>query len=506
VSEPALERLEARGRRRPGWRPYVVLAIVALVPSLALYGVFVFADERVVDDDGVPPPPTTIVDPPLPDPPLTNGVLSFRRLSSVIARDANADEFASVVAEFVPTINDRSCAAVSVDGEDVGSRNADMPVIPASAQKVLIAEAALELLGPEHRYTTSVVASPAIADGTLDGDLVLVGGGDPVLSSDWYPGSGLEVNPVFNETSLDLLAGAVVDSGLSRITGSVIGDGTRYDDEFYAPGWGPGVAGADAGPYDALMVNDTRVRGEDQRGSDPSRAAAREFARLLTERGVVVDGPAVSGSALSYDEVVDVAEIQSEPLTRIVEEMLTASDNNTAELLVKEIGVSADPDAANTREAGLAAIVALLGQWNVDTSQIVMVDGSGLSPNNRLTCEALLEVLQRGEPDGTVGAALPVAGESGTLRDIFTDHPVSGRLLGKTGTLTNPPFNVDPPGVKALAGYLPVDGGGAVEYVLILNGPTIADQSEYRPVWDDLVDVLDTYPAGPSPADLGVIR
>lgn len=254
------------------------------------------------------------------------------------------------------------------------------------------------------------------------------------------------------------------------------------------------------------MVNDTRVRGEEQRGSDPNRAAAREFARLLSERDVVVDGPAVSGSAASYDEVVGIAEIESVPMNRIVEEMLTASDNNTAELLVKEIGVSAEPDAANTREAGLAAIVDLLGDWNVDTSQIVMVDGSGLSPNNRLTCDALLEVLQRSGPDGTVGAALPVAGESGTLRDIFTDHSVSGRLLGKTGTLTNPPFNVDPPGVKALAGYLPVDGGGAVEYVLILNGPTIADQSEYRPVWNDLVDVLDTYPAGPSPADLGVIR
>jgi len=60
--------------------------------------------------------------------------------------------------------------------------------------------------------------------------------------------------------------------------------------------------------------------------------------------------------------------------------------------------------------------------------------------------------------------------------------------------------------VKALAGYLPVEGGGAVEYVLILNGPTISDQSEYRPVWDDLVDTLDTYPSGPTPAELGPIR
>ena len=80
---------------------------------------------------------------------------------------------------------------------------------------------------------------------------------------------------------------------------------------------------------------------------------------------------------------------------------------------------------------------------------------------------------------------------------------VAGRLRGKTGTLNNPPFNEDPPAVKALAGYLPVDGGGAVEYVMILNGPTISDQSEYRPLWDQLVDVLVTYPSAAGPDQLG---
>ena len=134
---------------------------------------------------------------------------------------------------------------------------------------------------------------------------------------------------------------------------------------------------------------------------------------------------------------------------------------------------------------------------------IVLSDGSGLSLENRLTCSALLEVLQRSGPDDTIGAALPVAGESGTLADVFTEHPVAGRLLGKTGTLNNPPFNADPPAVKALSGYVAVDGGTAVEYVLVLNGPTISDQSEYRPVWTALADVLNTYPAGATPAELG---
>ena len=66
---------------------------------------------------------------------------------------------------------------------------------------------------------------------------------------------------------------------------------------------------------------------------------------------------------------------------------------------------------------------------------------------------------------------------------LNADSEVAGRLLGKTGTLNNPPFDQDPPAVKALAGYLPVEGGGQVEYSLVLNGATISDQSEYRPIW-----------------------
>ena len=113
-------------------------------------------------------------------------------------------------------------------------------------------------------------------------------------------------------------------------------------------------------------------------------------------------------------------------------------------------------------------------------------------------------MLQRSSPDGPIGAGLPIAGQTGTLSDIFVDHPIAGRLLGKTGTLSNPPFNQDPPGVKALAGYVIVDGRWrAIEYVLVLNGPTISDQSEYRPVWNSLADVLAAYPDGPTPAELG---
>ncbi len=497
----------ARGPRRRGRGvgPLVVLGIFAIVPALALYVLFVWSSSKIDDNVAAPPPPTTLVAPPLPEEPLRNSMLTFRRLPALVSRGLNVDQFVADTAPFLATINDRSCATVSVDGNPVGAVNGDLAVIPASTQKIIVAAVALELLGDDHVFTTRVVTDAAPVDGVVRGDLVLLGGGDPLLSSDWYPTSGLERRPVFDPTSLDSLADRVQAAGITQITGAVLGDGSRYDDEFFAPGWGNGVAGLEAGPYDALMVNDARVLGEDQRGDNSNSAAAREFTRLLRDRGIVVDGEPGVGSVSDFAGVpAEVASIDSVPLTAVVAEMLTNSDNNTAELLVKEIGFGASGGAVGTREAGLAAMAEQLAAWGVDTTNVVLADGSGLSLDNRLTCDALVAVLQRSGPADTIGAALPVAAETGTLSDAFIDSAVAGRLLGKTGTLNNPPFNQDPPAVKALAGYLPVDGGGAVEFALVLNGPTISDQSEYRPVWASFADTLDTYPSEASPADVGL--
>lgn len=483
----------------------IVLFLVALIPAVGLFALRDWADGRAQQDEAltIAPPPTNVVDPPLPDPPLPTGLFSYRRLPTVVSRDINLDRFVADTAPFLATLNDRSCFSLSVDGSPVGSYNGSTAVLPASSQKIIVGEVALEVIGPDTRFTTRVVADPIDDTGTIQGDLVIIGGGDPLLSSDWYPTSGLERRPVLSPTSLDTLADRVRDAGITRVTGSVLGDGSRYDDEFFAPGWGVGVAGLEAGPYDALLANDGRVLGEDLRVDEPNAGAAREFTRLLRDRGIVVDGDAVASSGAG-DGLAEVASIDSAPVTDVVAEMLTNSDNNTAELLMKEIGLVESGEG--TREAGAAAIMATLASWNVPTDGVVFGDGSGLGLGNRLTCDALVAVLQRSSPTDDMGAGLPVAGRTGSLSDVFGDHPVAGRLLGKTGTLNNPPFNQDPPAVKALAGYLPVDGGGAVEYALILNGPTISDQSEYRPIWSDLVDLLDTYPAGATPADLGLIR
>lgn len=478
------------------------MGLVALVPAMVLLTVYRWSSDQTGASTAAPPvDPTATVS--TPTPALSTSVMTFRRMPTIVSRAVNSAAFEAEIAPFLATLNDRSCSVISVDGEGVGARNADLAVIPASNQKLLVAAVALEQLGADFAFTTTVEVAAAPVQGLVAGDLYLVGGGDPLLSSDWYADSNLELYAVTSPTSLDSLADGVAAAGVTRVAGGVVGDGSRYDDEFFAPGWGVGVQGLEGGPYDALMANDSRVLGEDLRAADPSAAAAREFIRLLEDRGIVVDGDATSGAsgASPAGAAVEIASVGSAPLSSVVAEMLGNSDNNTAELVVKELGVT---DAGpGTREGGLAVIRQQLVDWGVDVAPIVLSDGSGLSLDNRITCSALASVVQRYDSDSPIGQGLPVAGQTGTLSDAFVDHPVAGRLTGKTGTLNNPPFNIDPPAVKALSGYLPVEGGGEVEYVLILNGPTISDQSEYRSIWNQLADTLDTYPAGPTPAELG---
>ena len=184
--------------------------------------------------------------------------------------------------------------------------------------------------------------------GAIAGDLYLVGGGDPVLSSDWYPTSNMERYPVTSPTRLEALADALGERRRHRRSrGDVVGDASRYDDEYFAPTLGSGVAGLEAGPYDALMANDSRVLFEPLKANDPAHGAAQEFVRMLERtRRHGRRGRRSRGTAPAT--AVELAAIESAPLSDIVGEMLANSDNNTAEMLVKELGF----DDSGTGHAG----------------------------------------------------------------------------------------------------------------------------------------------------------
>lgn len=481
--------------------PMIALVAVVLLPALAFFGLWRFAEGKGGEQGE--PLPTTIpgaAAPPAPAPPLATPLLSFRRIPGLIARDLNDDVFAQEVAGFAATLDATSCLVVQLDGVEVGSHNPDLPVIPASNQKLIVAAAALYVLGPDYTFTTDVRAA-GVSGGVVAGDLYLVGGGDPLLTTDDYPAENINGYPVLNATSLDTLADSVAAAGITEIQGNIVGDGSRYDDEFFHPNWPEDVLVTEAGPIDALLVNDARFLTDDwQPANDPNAGAAEELGRLLEERGITIGGVGTSGPAPA--EAASVASIKSTPLPLVIAEMQATSDNNTAEMLLKEMGVASG--GGGTTSAGSAASIGALGELGFDTAGVVIDDGSGLSNENRVTCHLLAGILEQHEPGDSFAAGLPVAGESGTLADVFVDSPVAGRLMAKTGTLQNEPYNADPPAVKALSGYLPVEGGGTIEFSFIMNSAgTLSEQTVYRPFWDAFADVLAGYPSGPTAADLG---
>ena len=471
----------------PRPHPVVVLTAIALVPLAALVGLWAWADAKAGSDTPTPnaltPPPT--VDAPTP-------VLSMRRVPAVVSRDVNLDELEVALVPLTDVVGEGSCTSVAVDGLRVVEDNAASTVLPASTQKLLTAAIALEVLGGDFRYVTEV-RGVLDAAGTVNGDLYLVGGGDPMLAADWYPESGLARYPQLPATSLDALADSVVAAGVTTVNGSIVGDGSRYDDERFPPTWSDEVRVVEGGPLGGLMANDAAVLDDPLKASDPAEGAARELLRLLRERGVTVSGASTVAAAPA--DLAVVASVQSAPLGEIVGEMLSTSDNNTAELVVKEVAVA--ETGLGTREAGLQVMRDQLAAWQVPLVGVVLADGSGLSRDNRVTCAALMAVLERHDPADPIGSGLAVAGETGTLAEVFVDDPMQGRLLGKTGTLTD---------VKALAGFVPEPvgaGPSVIQFALLLNAPGVDQQAGYRPIWEGVLsDALASFPAGATAAQL----
>jgi D-alanyl-D-alanine carboxypeptidase/D-alanyl-D-alanine-endopeptidase (penicillin-binding protein 4) len=275
---------------------------------------------------------------------------------------------------------------------------------------------------------------------------------------------------------------ALAAAGVTTINGRVLGDGSRYDDELHPPGWSADIrATSDGVPVGALVINDSTTQAG-MVGGDPAASAASTFTGLLRDSGITVTGGADTGVAPADARVL--ATVTSQPLSAIVNEMLATSDNLTAEMMVKELGVAGA--ARGTRLDGLQVVTDRLTQWGIPTEGVSLVDGSGLSRENRLTCNALLAVLLRGTATDVVGAGLATAGQDGsTLDGRFEEPGLAGVLQAKTGSLRE---------VKALCGYFPV-GDDEVAFVLILNGAAAGD---FATPWGLLGDALLATAASPA--------
>ena len=329
-------------------------------------------------------------------------------------------------------------------GEDSGGRPLyqhlpDLALAPASTQKLLVATAALNTLGPDYRFTTSVVAPAAPAAGQVR-QLWLVGNGDPLLATSEFTASltGRARVAGYPWTPLPALADAVAGAGVVSVPGGIHGDDSHLDRLRFLPVWPPAYqTQQEIGLLSALSLNEG-IQTTAPRltlAEDPPAFAVSELTRLLAARHVAAGPPGADQTAPAAGMVI--ATVSSAPLSQIIEVMLRASDNWIAELLVRQLDRAAG--GAGTTAGGLAIVMRAAAALGVPLGAARMDDGSGLSPTDRATCRELLAVLDlSGRPGfSPILNGLPVAGATGTLAGRYQTPPVAGRLRAKTGSIAN---------------------------------------------------------------------
>jgi len=404
-------------------------------------------------------------------------------------------------------------------GDTLFSMNPGTLMVPASTMKLFTAALAFDAFGPEHQFTTTVLRDGTVGpDGTLNGNLVLRGGGDPGLSTRFYraPAEGPMVT----------LARMVSASGIKRITGDVIADASAFESKRVPDGWlsrylesgyaarvsalslnenlgtvviaplpnGRTSVSLDPPSSTVPVINNTRViagsRGAkltirrltdgriDVRGWIGSRAGSRAYlvviddpapwvagtlVSALAAQGITVSGNVRVGSAPA--SAVGVASLASPPLTRLAAVMNRESINHFAELIFRDVAYAVSPERVGSAAFGNT----LLQKFMTDkvgglAQEVHTADGSGLSTLDRASARSLVQLLSyshRSSWAADFHASLPVAGESELLRHRMRYTPAQGNLHAKTGTTND---------VVALAGYVTARNGEVLAFSFIYNG------------------------------------
>ncbi|WP_296138193.1 D-alanyl-D-alanine carboxypeptidase/D-alanyl-D-alanine-endopeptidase [uncultured Tessaracoccus sp.] len=333
-------------------------------------------------------------------------------------------------------------------GTVIASRNPEQLLTPASNTKTLTVAALFHALDAEHRFETRVTAPDA-------GTVVLVGGGDPLLTSEPAE-AGTHPRP----PSLRQLARATAKQLEAQGRTSVA---VRYDASWFTePGWAstwPEGYRNQVTPVSALWADEGKVGGVRQR--DPAAAAAHAFATQLGQEGITVLGEPAPGKAGG----TQLARVRSLPLHVLAEEAMLRSNNSFTEVLGLQLArATGHPTTFAGATAAIREQLTDLGLWQQGA---VLHDSSGLSRGNRVSAAMLAQVNRHlvTEPALTgVLDGLPVAGVTGTLAKRFADdvsRPARGVARAKTGTLSL---------VSTLAGNTTTDDGALVAFAIMLGG------------------------------------
>jgi D-alanyl-D-alanine carboxypeptidase/D-alanyl-D-alanine-endopeptidase (penicillin-binding protein 4) len=361
-------------------------------------------------------------------------------------------------------------------GETLYEKNAGAAITPASTGKILTAAAALLSLDPTGQLVTKVV------EGEQPGEVIIVGGGDPTISSlelgeeSIYPGA-----PHLSE-----LVDQVTASGVPVRTVHI--DQSRYAEPGLAPSWLPADIGLGyIAPIVPAMLDGDRqgdaTENYSPRTTDPGRTLVDEFAARIGA------SPADPLEKKAPADAKVLGEIRSAPMTQLVDNMLNRSENTLADVLAHEVAIQAG--AAPTFDGAGKAMLDVLRENGFAVDGVVLRDGSGMSEENKMTARLLAEVLAvAASPDGKdprtaklrpLLGGLPVAGGSGTLADRYTEAGAvegKGWVRAKTGSLT---------GINSLAGIVLDKDNRPLVFAFLTSG-TVATSA--RPALDDVSAAL----------------
>lgn len=343
----------------------------------------------------------------------------------------------------------------------VGGFQPDTPRIPASTMKLITSTGALLQFGPDHRFTTRLMAADetTVLGRTLVGRVYLKGAGDPVLATRSYAGRYLSGHA----TSISDLARPLRAKGIRLVRGPIIADEHLFDSKRMGPGW-PSYYRAYASPLSALVTNQN-YSGNARAAyvSSPAIAGAQRMKAALKGMGVGQVGGLTVG--VTPASARPLASAVSPPLRTILRTMNLESDNFIAETLAKDVG--AYGAGRGTTTAGVARTRTVLISRGVLTEADQLVDGSGLSRANRVAASSLVRLIADADGDETWGRALIASlaqGGQGTLIHRFLTGPATRRVRAKTGYLNN---------VSAMAGRVISRGGEHYAFALIMNSPDI---------------------------------
>ncbi|WP_460369352.1 D-alanyl-D-alanine carboxypeptidase/D-alanyl-D-alanine endopeptidase [Actinocorallia lasiicapitis] len=350
-------------------------------------------------------------------------------------------------------------------------RGSARPAVPASTTKIITSTAAMAALGPDKRLTTKVVRK---------GDrIVLVGGGDPTLSSK-APTAGYP-RPASLSDLAKKTAVALKAAGVRKV--AVDYDSSLYQGSPLGPGWKPNyVPEGSVAPVAALMVDNGRISPNPCEGTIPAvadgpSAAAVAFGKWLKVYGITP----VKGRAASGGGGTPLADVQSPTVAALVEHLMQCSDNDVAESMIRQVAIAKGQPA--TFEGGARAVRQVLQSLGV-AEGVNTVDGSGLSPRDRITPLALARIVAldaSGKTPAlrTVISGMPVAGFSGTLTERFTGTGGAGIVRAKTGTLSK---------VATLAGIVTDADGRLLTFAFMDNDAV--DLGASRTILDTLASTV----------------